>query len=95
MTILELIKSSGPVSRAELMEKTGDSDRIVRKKIEHLKKAGALIVNTGGGYVLIDPADPVHMELLHSYYKRQRAAAISALASLSKIRKVLKENGKL
>ena len=95
MTILELLESKSPITRGELMERTGDSDRAVRRKIELLKKDGVLIINNGFGYVLINKENPEHMDLLLLYYKKQRAAAISALASLSQIRKVLKENGKI
>ena len=95
MQIIDIIANYGPVTRETLVSMSGMTDRKVRRRIEMLKKSGASIINNGRGYILINPEDPASLSELKRYYMRQRSAAISALASLSKIRKVLKEHGEI
>lgn len=54
MTVLEVLKERGGISRAELAARTGQSDRAVRKEIERLRMAGHIIGNRqdGSGYFL-------------------------------------------
>lgn len=94
MQIIDIITNEGPVTRYQLAVKTGTADRQIRREIERLKKSGIPVINTGKGYMIPDAKDPAGLSALEAYYKKQRAAAISALASLSEIRKILKENGR-
>ena len=76
------------VSRADLVELTGLRDRQVRREIEEARRAGAVIINDGGGYYLTDNID----DMARAYW-RETARALSILETRKTIRKKLKEAG--
>ncbi|HBS60922.1 MAG TPA: hypothetical protein DEA44_16870 [Firmicutes bacterium] len=78
--------SKNGITRQELVEITGVSDRIVRQRIEVLRRDYPIInhQNGRGYFVSHDPAE------LRSYYKQERNRALSILYRLKPIRKILK-----
>lgn len=89
MTVLEVLKERGGISRAELAARTGMSDRAVRKEIEQLRMAGHIIGNRqdGGGYFLIGD----DREALCAQYRQMRRRALNILKQTTPIRRKLKE----
>ena len=82
--------AKGPVTRPELMRRTGLSDRVIRKQIEKLREEGWFIVNAedGLGYYLAEET----MDILRQY-KSDKAKALSILKRLKHMRRYLKERG--
>ena len=90
MTVLEVLKERGGISRAELAARTGQSDRAVRKEIEQLRMTGHIIGNRpdGSGYFLIGDDDK---EALCAQYRQMRRRALNILKQTTPIRRKLKE----
>jgi hypothetical protein len=60
------------ISRSELSRRTGRTDRMIRKEIEHENRfGGEIIINMGDGYFIPDPVKDTW--LLDSYLKREFA----------------------
>jgi hypothetical protein len=58
------------VTRAELCRRTGRTDRMIRKEIEHENRFGEeIIINIGDGYFISDSEKDT--ALLESYLKRE------------------------
>lgn len=76
------------VSRASLSEKTGIPDRKMRDAISKANELGLFVLNLGSGYY-----QPDDMGDMYSYYRIERARAISGLAKLKRMRLVLKAAG--
>lgn len=62
------------ISRKMLAAKTGKDDRANRRAIE---ESDAPIINTGNGYFIPDPNDPIDMSEAHAYIAIERARARS------------------
>ena len=82
---------SNAISRADLSEKLGISDRKARQHIEDLRNDGHLILNLGSGYYIADPEEDI--EQINQFYWQERARALSNLKRLKVMRKLLKEKG--
>ena len=76
------------IKREELVEKTGMSDRKVRKAIEEARRTGMIILNEGDGYYTTDDLNAMYRE-----YKRETARALSILKTRKALRKKLKDAG--
>lgn len=92
MNILEFIPygKENAIKRDELSEKTGLSDRLVRKQIEEERENGAFILNFQDGRGYFQSTDTE--DLLHQF-RLNRSRAMSVLKQQSPIYKVLKERG--
>lgn len=79
------------VSRAQLSELTGLSDRAVRKMIQQARQYGYLIINDcdGRGYFQSDNPDE-----WEKHYKRETARAMTVLRVRKCLRQRLKEAGR-
>lgn len=77
------------ITRRELVSITGLSDRIVRKRIEALRREYPILnhQNGRGYFISYDPAE------VRSYYRQEQNRALSILYRLKPIRKILKGAG--
>lgn len=92
--VIDLIPFINPVSRWELKEMAGMSDRRVRHYIQKAREDGELIVNMqdGSGYMRVTEED---LPILLRQYKANEARMISLSKQQKTLRKILKEGGKL
>ena len=90
MTVLEVLKERGGISRAELAARTGQSDRAVRKEIEQLRLSGHIIGyrQDGSGYFLFCDVDK---EALYAQYRQMRRRALNILKQTTPLRRKIKE----
>ena len=92
MQILDLIPigKKNAVTREQLMEITGQSDRKNRQMIENARAEGEIICNDqdGKGYYL-----PETLEEVYRAYKQGHSRAMSILKQQKTMRKVLKDAG--
>lgn len=79
------------VSRSYLCQRTGMSDRAVRKEIEAARREGVIICNdqSGAGYFRTDDLDEIERQ-----YRSQRRRALSILAQQKYMRRILKDAGR-
>ena len=86
MNIMDFITDK-PITRRELVDLTGMSDRLVRKAIEQARVDGNIIINLqdGRGYFVTD--DPA---VLEHQYKINQSRAMSVLVQQKYIRRKLK-----
>lgn len=93
MDILQLIPNGAEnaISRKDLAEKLGMSDRMMREAIEQLRHNGHLICSkaTGGYY------QPDNIEDIEEQYRREMKRAKAILHRLTPMRHVLKQEGRL
>lgn len=93
--IIELIPvgRENAVSREILAERSGMSDRIVRKCIESARNAGAIILNEqdGKGYYRVGEDD---IDAIERQYRQDTARAMSLLKRRKTMRRILKEAGR-
>ena len=80
--------SENAIKREELVEKTGMSDRKVRRAIEQARRTGIIILNDGDGYYTTDD-----LNAMYRAYKRETARALSILETRKALRRKLKEAG--
>lgn len=77
------------ISRKELQELTGFTDREIREQIE---QSEALIINLQDGNGYFKPL-PSEIDLVQKYYYQERKRALSVIKKLSKVRRWLKKIG--
>lgn len=92
MDILQLIPNGAEnaISRKDLAEKLGMSDRVMREAIEQLRHKGHLICTkpTGGYY------QPESLDDIEKMYRMEMRRAKAILHRLTPLRRVLKEDGR-
>ena len=95
MSIIDIIPfgAENAISRAELAEKSGMSDRRMRLEIQRQRDNGELILNDqrGGGYYRVGTDD---LDALHRQYKQDTARAMAILKRRKAMREILKAAGR-
>ena len=90
--LMSILHDGEKHSRQELSDRLGVSDRTMRSVVEIARREGYIVLNDqdGTGYYSINDLDA-----LERHYRQERSRALSVLARLKRVRRILKEAGRI
>ena len=93
MNIIEYIPfgHDNPISRPELIRRTGADDRVIRDMLRTARIDGDIVINDGDGYFRYK--DKSDLPALRRYYRKERARAFSILENLMPMKAFLEAFG--